>query len=1232
MKKRLAILCTTVLAATFTISSAGAEQSREAGSLLLVPAHYPTIQECIYAATAGDTCLVAPGTYVENIDFGKAIAMRSESGADVTIIDGNQAGSVVTFSSGVIGEAFIDGFTIRNGDAEGGGGIYCDLSDPTITNCTISGNRVEGNGGGIRCSYSHPSITNCTITENSAGYGGGIYCKYSSPTITNCTILGNSAYYGGGIRCRYSDPMITNCVLWGNAAPYGPEIQQYSGSPVVTYSDVQGGWPGEGNIDSNPLFIGEGDYHLRPGSPCIDAGVDAGVYMDIDGDARPQGAGFDMGADECTVECVDDDDDGYYDEACGGIDCDDTDPGVNPGAQEICTGGIDEDCDGLIDSDDPDCVIIHVPADQPTIQSAIDMALDGNLVLVAPGTYVENIHFMGKAITLRSEAGADETTIDGNQAGSVVTFSSGVTKEAVIDGFTIRNGYAQKGGGIYCKYSSPTITNCTISGNIAEGDGGGIYFYYSPYYSPPTITNCAITGNIAGGDGGGIYCSYSPPAITNCTITGNIAEYYGGGIYCYYSDATITNCTISGNSATGLYSGGGGIYCDYSSLTITNCILWGDYALYGPEIDLYSGSVLVTYSDVQGGWPGEGNIDLDPLLVGEVDYHLTAGSPCIDTGIDIGVYADIDGDARPQGAGFDIGSDEYTEYWDGDMDGYGDVACGGTDCDDADPGVNPGAQEICTGGIDEDCDGFIDSDDSDCVTIHVPADQPTIQSAIDMAADGNLVVVSPGTYVENIDFLGKAIAMRSEAGVDVTIIDGNQAGSVVTFSSGVTDEAFIEGFTIRNGDAYNGGGIYCYYSHPSITNCTITGNSASYGGGGICCDDSFPTITNCTITDNIASVDGGGIYCDDSHTIIANCTIMGNIASGDGGGIYCYSLSESIISPLIMNCTVSGNSAEDGGGICCDNASPMITNCTISDNSAEDGGGIYCYQLALLAITNCTITGNSASAAGGGLWGGIFSVIVNCTITGNNAYAGGGIYGSNLSVIVNCTITGNIAHAGGGIYCIRLSFPTIINCIFWANSATLGTEIYIAFMSAPNVSYSDVQGGEAAAYVEPDGTLHWGDGNIDSDPLFIGGGDYHLTSGSPCIDAGTDAGIDTDIDGDARPMGAGVDMGSDEYPDCGQDFTIELDTSYAAGTLSLDFTLGTPEEATWATSGILLYPTVQVIPLWERTVPRTIPPVGFSVSFPCPSTGVIGIWTSLYTAGGPQAIDLAWVDTGRPSE
>ncbi len=364
---------------------------------------------------------------------------------------------------------------------------------------------------------------------------------------------------------------------------------------------------------------------------------------------------------------------------------------------------------------------IHVPLDQPTIQEAIMAAFDGDLVLVASMVYVENIDFLGKAITVQSEEGAQFTIIDGTEAASVVTFDNGETEASILDGFSLINGngtyfeylpglWYSGGGGILCYESSPTITNCTIWNNYGGSNGGGVSFLS---YSDATITNCMIIDNRAV-KGGGIDCyDHSDPTITNCMIIDNYASCGcsgGGGMHLYNSAPTITHCTFSLNRATG---NGGAIYCRGSDPVITNCIFWGDTAGdEDQEIHLISGIPVVTYSDVAGGYEGEGNIDLDPLFVGGGNFHLTGESPCVDAGTDAGIYEDMDGDERPMGSGFDMGADEYFICWDRDHDGYQDEACGGDDCDDSTSDTYPGAEELCD-GMDNDCDEQIDERDMD---------------------------------------------------------------------------------------------------------------------------------------------------------------------------------------------------------------------------------------------------------------------------------------------------------------------------------------------------------------------------------------------------------------------------------------------------------------------------------------------------------------------------------------
>ena len=268
-----------------------------------------------------------------------------------------------------------------------------------------------------------------------------------------------------------------------------------------------------------------------------------------------------------------------------------------------------------------------------TIQTAIDSSSDGDSVLVAAGTYVENINFGGKNLKL---VGADrETTIiDGNQSGSVVTFRNGEDSTAVLSGFTITNGHAccegetNCGGGILCYYSSPTIVDVLITGNSATSIGSGI----ACWDANPRLVNVTISGN--GTDeqnNAGIAFLNASPSLVNVLITNNS----GGGIECTNnSSPSLENVTITGNSAGFNSYNGGGIYTNNSSvLTLVNCILWDNSP---GEIDLFDASVFVSYSDIAGGWEGEGNISVDPFFCepDSGDFTLAENSPCVGTGED----------------------------------------------------------------------------------------------------------------------------------------------------------------------------------------------------------------------------------------------------------------------------------------------------------------------------------------------------------------------------------------------------------------------------------------------------------------------------------------------------------------------------------------------------------------------------------------------------------------------
>jgi len=275
----------------------------------------------------------------------------------------------------------------------------------------------------------------------------------------------------------------------------------------------------------------------------------------------------------------------------------------------------------------------------------------------------------------------------------------------------------------------------------------------------------------------------------------------------------------------------------------------------------------------------------------------------------------------------------------------------------------------------------------------------SIQGAIDAASDHDIVLVHPGTYVENINFKGKAITLTSEDPNDpsATIIDGNQVDSVVIFSSEEDGDTIIKGFQIVNGQSEYGGGILCVHASPFIINCMIQSNEANAQGGGIFCYDSAsPSISHCTIKNNKSEYSGGGISSYLSSPTITDCSIMENTSHGaspyalmGGGGVYCYESS----SLILEGCTISKNQAEQGGGgIYLAYGSPTVRDCIISENQAPQGGGIEC-RASSPTIFACKIRDNTATKEPGWM----------------NSYAGGGILfeRDSMPTMINVLFQGN---------------------------------------------------------------------------------------------------------------------------------------------------------------------------------------------------------------------------------
>jgi len=381
----------------------------------------------------------------------------------------------------------------------------------------------------------------------------------------------------------------------------------------------------------------------------------------------------------------------------------------------------------------------------------------------------------------------------------------------------------------------------------------------------------------------------------------------------------------------------------------------------------------------------------------------------------------------------------------------------------------------------------------------------SIQTAIDNAVDTDEVVVAPGTYFETIDFLGGAITLRSSDGPDVTTIDGTGFLHVVQCVNGEGPDTVLDGFTITGGNADAeypdgvGGGLYCTNgSGPVVTSCTFIGNSARKLGGGAGIYGSAalrisPEFRDCLFTGNQVTgpdsfaVGGGGLAGIAMDGVVINCTFTSN--------------------------TVTADYFATGGALAVD-GSPMVIDCRFHANVAMSSGG---------AVTTQATHGPGEPQ------------FVNCTFTGNRAGdAGGGVFSStydSMPTLINCTLAGNAAGEAGAVD-TYLSSPALINCVLWSNGPD---QVHDGTNSATTLVYTNVQGG-------------WpGTGNIDADPLFVDpdNGDFRLSAGSPCIDAGHNNAIsdltDTDLDGNPRfaddpnttDTGCGelatVDMGAYEY-------------------------------------------------------------------------------------------------------
>ena len=569
-----------------------------------------------------------------------------------------------------------------------GGGIYVSRYGGNIINGNfISENRSGNIGGGISFdfdTYDNLFNNNILINNRSVDCGGGIHWNGSNLEINNCVIYGNLSGLGGGLYTTRGRTRVTNTIFWADTATTaGVEIfQSLNSSLNVNYCGIQGGWAGEGNLAVDPLFRDPllYDFHLQDSidcgdmhySPYIDAGNPESLDSLVDcdwglGAARGDIGAFAGGDSLPHVGVVINVPDDYPTiqeaiNASRGRDTVRIAPGtyyeristagknivigshylINEDTSDIYNTIIDANYSGYVvgmSNNDSTCVLIGL-----TIRNGIDLE-GGGIVIVGGNPIIRRNRIINNTVPSISNAGFG--------AGICCVSSSAKIIENIVSFNTVEDGgtFNRRGGGIGCRDGgSPEIRGNIITYNSTPDDGGGIAIQHSDSI---IILNNYIAYNDAQ-SGGGVYSQDNEQIIfiNNMIIYNSNDGYVGEGNY-FYNNSFIRNSgnglcitfgspTIVNNVFYRNFSEfGGGLFCDWSSPAIINCIIYSNTPEDLALDNMGYSHPVVRYSNIGASWPGEGNIDIDPLFrdADNADYHLMAtvcgdpyDSPCIDMG------------------------------------------------------------------------------------------------------------------------------------------------------------------------------------------------------------------------------------------------------------------------------------------------------------------------------------------------------------------------------------------------------------------------------------------------------------------------------------------------------------------------------------------------------------------------------------------------------------------------